>query len=119
MESIANPLGTSVPHKASKRGVAEVTHFLAREIKEAGKTSIGVHELSPGLVFTDLLLRDASPQAIKLFKVLAEPPDKVAARLVPIIRSIAGSNHHIRYQPLLMTFLKMVYGAPQLIGKKM
>ncbi|MEI6692896.1 MAG: SDR family oxidoreductase [Chlorobium sp.] len=110
---------TSVPHKASKRGVAEVTHFLAREIKEAGKTSIGVHELSPGLVFTDLLLRDASPQAIKLFKVLAEPPDKVAARLVPIIRSIAGSNHHIRYQPLLMTFLKMVYGAPQLIGKKM
>ena len=108
---------SAVPHKASKRGVTELTHFLSRELKDAGKTSIGVHELSPGLVLTALLLQDASPEAKRLFNVMAESPEKVASILVPILRSITGSNHHIRYQPLMMTLLRALSGVPRIFGK--
>ncbi len=108
---------SAVPHKASKRGVAELTHFLSRELRAAGKTSIGVHELSPGLVLTGLLLKDASPEAIRLFSVIAERPEHVATRLVPKIRSITGSNRHIRYQPFVVTLLRVIKAIPGIIGK--
>ena len=107
---------SAVPHKASKRGVAELTHFLSRELRFAGKTSIGVHELSPGLVLTRLLMQDASPEAMKLFKVIAESPEQAASRLVPKIRSITGSNRHIRYQPFVMTLLRAIKALPGMLG---
>ena len=109
---------SAVPHKASKRGVAELTHFLSKELRGAGKTSIGVHELSPGLVLTGLLLQDASPEAMRLFRVIAERPEHVATRLAPKIRSITGSHRHIRYQPFVMTLLKALTGIFRTSGKR-
>jgi chlorophyll(ide) b reductase len=108
---------TSVPHRASKRGVAELTRFLSEELKVSGKTSIGVHELSPGLVLTKLLLQDATLAAQKIFKVIAEHPEKVAAVLVPKIRLIKGCKGSVRYQPLYVTLLRVVAGLPQIIGE--
>jgi chlorophyll(ide) b reductase len=107
---------SAVSHKASKRGVAELTHFLTRELKAAGKTSIGVHELSPGLVLTDLLFKDASKRAMKLFHIIAERPEKVASVLVPKIRSITGCNSRLRYQPLFMIFFRVLAGIKQLVS---
>jgi NAD(P)-dependent dehydrogenase (short-subunit alcohol dehydrogenase family) len=107
---------SAVPHKASKRAVSELTHFLSKELKTAGKTSIGVHELSPGLVLTALLLRDATPEAGKIFRIIAERPEKVAAVLVPKIRSISCSTGSLRYQPLAVTLLRLIGGLPQIIG---
>ena len=101
---------SAVHHKASKRGVAELTHFLAGELKSAGQTSIGVHQLSPGLVLTELLLKDASPEAKRFFGVVAESPYKVADTLMPKIRSITGRNRTIRYQPLMVTLLRAITG---------
>jgi chlorophyll(ide) b reductase len=106
---------SAVSHKASKRGVAELTCFLSKELKAARKTSIGVHELSPGLVLTRLLLQDASASARKLFNIIAERPEKVAAVLVPKIRSITGSNRYMRYQPLAMIFFRLLIGIKQVV----
>jgi NAD(P)-dependent dehydrogenase (short-subunit alcohol dehydrogenase family) len=106
---------SSVSHKASKRGVAELTYFLSRELKAAGKTSIGVHELSPGLVLTALLFRDASAGAIKLFNIIAESPETVASVLVPKIRAITRRNGRVRYQPLAMIFFKLLIRIKQVI----
>ena len=103
---------SAVHHKASKRGVAELTHFLSGELKSSGKTSIGVHELSPGLVLTELLLQDASPEAKRFFSIVAESPEKVADTLVPKIRSITGCNRTLRYQPMVMTLLRALTGIP-------
>lgn len=55
--------------------------------KSTGVTSIGVHNLSPGLVLTDLLLRDSTPVARRFFNALAEEPATVAAALAPRIRA--------------------------------
>ena len=54
----------------------------------AGLTSIGVHNLSPGLVLTGLLLDGASPAARRFFNTLTEEPDTVATALVPRMRAI-------------------------------
>ncbi len=108
---------SAVPHKASKRGVAEVTHFLSGELKASGVTSIGVHELSPALVLTELLLRDATESASRFLRVIAEKPEKVAAVLVPKIRAIEGRNRRLRYEPLAQTFFRIFMGLPRIMGK--
>ena len=48
--------------------------------------AVGIHQLSPGMVLTDLLLDGASPVARRFFNVLAEEPEVVAADLAPKIR---------------------------------
>ncbi|MEI6639547.1 MAG: SDR family oxidoreductase [Chlorobium sp.] len=106
---------SAVPHKASKRGVAEVTHFLSRELKAAGVKSVGVHELSPGLVLTDLLLRDATEEARRFLTVIAEKPETVASVLVPKIRSISGKNSRLRYEPLASMFFRILIALPRII----
>ena len=44
-------------HKATKRGLSQLTASLAEELLEAGVDSVGVHQLSPGMVLTDLYSR--------------------------------------------------------------
>ena len=110
---------SAVPHKASKRGVAEVTHFLSGELKASGVTSIGVHELSPALVLTELLLRDATESASRFLRVIAEKPEKVAAVLVPKIRAIEGRKSRLRYEPLAKTFFRIFVGLRRILGKEL
>ncbi len=95
------------PHRASKRGVALITRFLSRELRQKGKTSIGVHELSPGLVLTPLLLRDTPQQTLSVLRLVARTPEEVAAVLVPKIRAISGSNRNVRFRPVMLTALSM------------
>lgn len=99
---------TAVSHRASKRAVALATGFLDAELKKAGIGAIGVHELSPGLVLTDLLLRDAGIRQRRLFNAVAERPQTVAAALVPKIRAVRGSGTLLRYQPVLLMVAKMI-----------
>jgi len=79
---------------ATKRGLPQFTASLVKELEEgvqgfpkkqtAGK--IMVHNLSPGMVFTKLLLDDSTPELRKFpFGVLAAQPEEVAADLVPKI----------------------------------
>lgn len=79
---------------ATKRGIPQFTASLVKEIEEGvqgfpkvetpGK--IMVHSLSPGMVFTKLLLDDSTPELRKFpFGVLAAQPEEVAADLVPKI----------------------------------
>merc|ERR1711918_298255 len=50
----------------------------------AGK--VNCHTLSPGMVFTDLLLNDSTPELRKFpFGVLAAQPEEVALDLIPKI----------------------------------
>ena len=81
-----------LPRKASVVIIAEVC--------PVGITSIGCHNLSPGMVLTDLLLKDASPVAKRFFNALAEEPETVAAALVPQMRAVQVCVTH----PLLPFF---------------
>eukprot|EP00522_Entomoneis_paludosa_P016186 CAMPEP_0172440028 /NCGR_PEP_ID=MMETSP1065-20121228/827_1 /TAXON_ID=265537 /ORGANISM="Amphiprora paludosa, Strain CCMP125" /LENGTH=345 /DNA_ID=CAMNT_0013188807 /DNA_START=24 /DNA_END=1061 /DNA_ORIENTATION=+ len=79
---------------ATKRGLPQLTATLVKELEEGvqgfEKTKtpgkIQVHNLSPGMVFTKLLLDDSTPELRKFpFGVLAAQPEEVAADLVPKI----------------------------------
>ncbi|EED90452.1 predicted protein [Thalassiosira pseudonana CCMP1335] len=79
---------------ATKRGLPQLTASLVKEIdegvqgyeKKQTKGTIQVHSLSPGMVFTKLLLDDSTPELRKFpFGVLAAQPEEVAADLVPKI----------------------------------
>ena len=99
---------TSVPHRASKRAVALMSALIRNELKDARIRSIGIHELSPGLVMTGLLLRDASVGQRRFFNAVAETPETVAAGLVPAIRRIRGSGGTLRYMPVIVMLLKIL-----------
>lgn len=90
--------GTATPgfaaYGATKRSVPQLTASLVKETEGSG---VGVHTLSPGMVLTDLLLKHSSPQATKIYNILAERPETVARFLVERARDVKGTGQYIRY----------------------
>ena len=91
---------------ATKRGLPQLTASLVKEFEEGvqgyGKVSIDgkimVHNLSPGMVFTKLLLDDSTPELRKFpFGVLAAQPEEVAADLVPKILSAKENGSSVEF----------------------
>ena len=59
---------------------------------------MNVHTLSPGMVFTDLLLNDSTPKLRKFpFGVLAAQPPEVAQDLVPKILATSGNGQKVEF----------------------
>jgi len=91
---------------ATKRGLPQLTATLVKELDEGvqgyDKTetagSIKVHSLSPGMVFTQLLLDDSTPELRKFpFGVLAAQPEEVAADLVPKILASKANGSSVEF----------------------
>ncbi|KAG6558115.1 hypothetical protein Mapa_000296 [Marchantia paleacea] len=78
---------------ATKRSLAQFTKSLQAELRMQGVKNVVVHNLSPGMVTTDLLMSGVDTGQAKFFvNILAEPADKVASYLVPRIRAVAESQ---------------------------
>ena len=74
----------------TKAGIAQLTKTLAGEVKDTGNARVGVHALSPGMVFTELISsgRYAFGSQGRFFvNTLAEPPEVPAAFLVEKVRA--------------------------------
>lgn len=91
---------------ATKRGLPQLTDSLVKELdegvqgypKKETKGKIQVHSLSPGMVFTKLLLDDSTPELRKFpFGVLAAQPEEVAADLVPKILSTTQNGGSVEF----------------------
>ena len=108
---------------ATKRGLPQLTDSLFKELTtgvpgfevEKPKGTVNVHTLSPGMVFTDLLLNDSTPELRKFpFGVLAAQPPEVAADLVPKILAVNGNNQKVEFlttdRVLTKFFNKFVLG---------
>ena len=91
---------------ATKRGLPQMTDSLVQELTKgvpgydipqtAGE--VCVHTLSPGMVFTDLLLDDSTPELRKFpFGVLAAQPPEVASDLVPKMLSVRGQGKKVEF----------------------
>jgi len=98
-----------VAYGATKRGFPQFTESLVKELEEGvqgyddvetpGK--VNVHTLSPGMVFTDLLLNDSTPELRKFpFGVLAAQPEEVAEDIVPKILNISGNGKSVEFLTL-------------------
>jgi chlorophyll(ide) b reductase len=83
-----------------------LTDSLKREIEDGVegynrkemKGVIKVHSLSPGMVFTKLLLENSTPSLRKFpFGVLAAQPEEVAQDLVPKILAAKDSGSSVEF----------------------
>ncbi|WOL18114.1 hypothetical protein Cni_G26907 [Canna indica] len=91
--SDGRPTPRFAAYGATKRSVVHLTKSLQAELQMQEVKNVVVHNLSPGMVTTDLLMSGATTKQAKFFiNILAEPPDVVAASLVPSIRSIPSSQ---------------------------
>lgn len=91
--SDGRPTPRFAAYGATKRSVVHLTKSLQAELQMHDVKNVIVHNLSPGMVTTDLLMSGANTKQAKFFiNVLAEPPEVVAEYLIPKVRSIAGSG---------------------------
>ncbi|KAL0375616.1 UNVERIFIED_CONTAM: Chlorophyll(ide) b reductase NOL, chloroplastic [Sesamum calycinum] len=100
--SDGRPTPRFAAYGATKRSVVHLTKSLQAELKMQDVKNVIVHNLSPGMVTTDLLMSGAKHKQAKFFiNVLAEPAEVVAQYLVPNIRSIptngSGRPTYIRF----------------------
>lgn len=87
--SDGRPTPRFAAYGATKRSVVHLTKSLQAELQMNEVNNVMVHNLSPGMVTTDLLMSGATTKQAKFFiNILAEPPDVVADYLVPNIRAI-------------------------------
>merc|ERR1712078_181890 len=78
--------------------VKELTDGVPGYEKETTPGKVNVHTLSPGMVFTDLLLNDSTPELRKFpFGVLAAQPEEVGEDLVPKILATSGNGKSVEF----------------------
>jgi len=121
---------SAATHKATKVGLSQLTRSLNEELQAATKAAaseggslfsadglgnIAVHQLSPGLVLTDLLLKDASPVAKRFFNVLAEEPETVARELAPRIRKVASRGESVEFLSFTDALYRVLSGVATII----
>jgi chlorophyll(ide) b reductase len=77
---------------ATKRSLQQLSKSLSAELRSAKlQDKIAVHNLSPGMVVTDLLMAGADTKVSRWFiNRLAERPETVAKNLVPRVRQVVG-----------------------------
>eukprot|EP01025_Chloroclados_australasicus_P029578 TRINITY_DN2958_c0_g1_i1.p2 TRINITY_DN2958_c0_g1~~TRINITY_DN2958_c0_g1_i1.p2 ORF type:complete len:305 (+),score=28.06 TRINITY_DN2958_c0_g1_i1:94-1008(+) len=74
---------------ATKRGLFQLSKSIEAELKMLNIDKVGIHNLSPGMVTTELLMAGAdTPQAKFFINCLAENPEDVADYLVPRVRKV-------------------------------
>jgi chlorophyll(ide) b reductase len=108
---------------ATKAGLSQLCksmqHEAANVLDGNGNSKIGIHNFSPGMVLTDLLLEGATLENKRAFDILCEHPETVAAFLVPRIRCTVArglSGQHIRYLTVLRALSRFAT-APFRLGR--
>lgn len=82
---------------ASKRALPQLTQTLAAECRGSG---VSVHITSPGMVITDLLVREedrSNPSFVRIMNILAEQPATVADWMVPRMRGVTGNGKYFKF----------------------
>lgn len=89
--------GRAVPglavYGATKRALTYLTKALAKEVPDG----ISVGLLSPGMVVTDLLVKDLTPQSRKVMNILADRLETVTPWLAEQALTKARNGAHVRW----------------------
>ncbi|KAK3422095.1 chlorophyll(ide) b reductase NOL, chloroplastic [Eucalyptus grandis] len=100
---------------ATKRSVVHLTKSLQAELQMQDVKNVLVHNLSPGMVTTDLLMCGVTTNQAKFFiNVLAEPAEVVAKYLVPNIRSVPTNGSQ---KPTYIRFLTGIKAYTQIFSR--
>ena len=87
----------SLVYATSKAAIPMIQRTLLLETRDL-TIPVGIHDLSPGMVMTDFLLKpEPDARAKQVFNILAEKPETVAEYLVPRIRQVKGTGKRISF----------------------
>jgi chlorophyll(ide) b reductase len=101
MGSNGRPRANSLVYATSKSAIPIIKKGLIMETKNL-TVPVGIHDILPGMVLTDLLLGDNPDAKTKqFFNILAERPETVADYLVPKIRQVKGTGKKISFLSML------------------
>ncbi|XP_022765621.1 chlorophyll(ide) b reductase NOL, chloroplastic [Durio zibethinus] len=113
--SDGRPTPRFAAYGATKRSVVHLTKSLQAELQMQDVKNVVLHNLSPGMVTTDLLMCGATTKQAKFFiNVLAEPAEVVAEYLVPNIRSIPANGS---WKPTYIRFLTGLKAYSQIFSR--
>ncbi|KAL6289122.1 hypothetical protein ACE6H2_006632 [Prunus campanulata] len=113
--SDGRPTPRFAAYGATKRSVVHLTKSLQAELQMQDVKNVAMHNLSPGMVTTDLLMSGATTKQAKFFiNALAEPPEVVAEYLVPNIRSIPANGS---MKPTYIRFLTGIKAYSQIFSR--
>ncbi|KAL2326746.1 hypothetical protein Fmac_020173 [Flemingia macrophylla] len=113
--SDGRPTPRFAAYGATKRSVVHLTKSLQAELQMQDVKNVVVHNLSPGMVTTDLLMSGVNTKQAKFFiNVLAEPAEVVAEYLVPNIRSIPANGS---MKPTYIKFLTGLKAYSQIFSR--
>ncbi|XP_065871736.1 chlorophyll(ide) b reductase NOL, chloroplastic isoform X2 [Euphorbia lathyris] len=113
--SDGRPTPRFAAYGATKRSVVHLTKSLQAELQMQDVQNVVAHNLSPGMVTTDLLMSGATTKQAKFFiNVLAEPAEVVAEYLVPNIRSIPANGSR---RPTYIRFLTGIKAYSQIFSR--
>mmetsp|Transcript_29518 Transcript_29518/g.49416 ORF Transcript_29518/g.49416 Transcript_29518/m.49416 type:complete len:371 (+) Transcript_29518:45-1157(+) len=112
---------SAATHKSTKAGLSALTEVLKAEVKPY--PAIAVHQCSPGVVLTDLLLNslptgENSIAAKNVFNALAIDPDSAARQLCEKMRSADGSDAAVELLTPVDALTKLVSEVPNIILKR-
>jgi len=114
-----NPTPRFAAYGATKRGLQQFSKSLQAELKMQEIDNVVIHNLSPGMVTTELLMSGANtPQSKWFINCLAETAEDVADFLVPRVRQVhqsSGAGGSV--QPTYIQFLKKPKAFSQIIGR--
>ncbi len=79
----------TIVYGSSKRLLRYFSKAVNKELKEYKEIFVGT--LSPGMVFTDLLLKDSTPESMKIINILGNSVDEVTPFLVE--KMISGKKN--------------------------
>lgn len=117
-----DPTPRFAAYGATKRALVQMGKSFKAELLQANINNVGIHNLSPGMVVTELLMSATRlmPTATPFINALAEKPEDVASFLVPRVRrvpidSISPINGSIH--PSYVQFLTKPKAFTQLLAR--
>lgn len=94
---------------ATKRSLGQLSKSLVAELNEASIKHVGIHNLSPGMVTTELLMSGATTPTAKFFiNCLAEPAEVVAKEIVPKIRRVPQDAVNVSQGKISPTYIQFL-----------
>lgn len=102
--SDAQPTPNYAAYGATKAAISQLTKTLQTEWRTS---NVHLHMISPGMMFTDLLLKNMDDKTYKLIEFMVDAPDTVAQDIIPKIEETyyqKKKNQYIRY----LTFPKII-----------
>ena len=94
----------TIVYGASKRLLRYFSKGVNKELKEYKEITVGT--LSPGMVFTDLLLKDSSPESMKIINILANKVEEVTPYLVENMLKGKKNIYWLTNTKVMIKFIK-------------